>query len=174
MIGSYRVYKTNEVSKDGCIEVVQGGEQAWSASSGSCGFDPVVDPVAGRKFAIGACLMSGVLAVFLEKHASLLQLDVSMRGIRWWKRIRAIFCTVLRRFPVTRPCAVSPGSDRAGVHSAGVPASAAACPARQGPRSDGSVVQPLSGGCERYRHFFLPTDPRSVLPAGPAVCTVET
>ncbi len=25
MVGSYKVYKTNEVSKDGCIEVAQGG-----------------------------------------------------------------------------------------------------------------------------------------------------
>ncbi len=52
-----------EVSKPGLLQAVRA----------------VVDPVAGRKFAIGACLMSG-LAVFLEKHASLLQLDVSMRG----------------------------------------------------------------------------------------------
>ena len=51
-----------EVSKPGLLQAVRA----------------VVDPVAGRKFAIGTCLMSG-LAVFLEKHASLLQLDVSMR-----------------------------------------------------------------------------------------------
>ncbi len=43
-------------------------------------FDQVVDLVSGREFSIGACLMSGRLAMFLEKHASLLQFDLSMRG----------------------------------------------------------------------------------------------
>ncbi len=36
-----------EVSKPGLLQAVRAV------------FDPVVDPVAGRKFAIGACLMSG-------------------------------------------------------------------------------------------------------------------
>ncbi len=42
-------------------------------------FDPVVAPVSGRKFSIGACLMSGAGGVS-GKHASLLQFDVSMHG----------------------------------------------------------------------------------------------
>ena len=43
-------------------------------------FDQVVDPVSGRQFSIGACLMSAPLAVFLEQPASLLPFDLSMRG----------------------------------------------------------------------------------------------
>ena len=39
-------------------------------------FEAVVEEVCGRKFSTGDCLMSG-LAVFLEKHASLLQFDVT-------------------------------------------------------------------------------------------------
>ncbi len=53
-----------EVSKPGLLQVVRA----------------VFDTVSGRKFSIGACLMSGGLAVFLEKHASLLPFDLSMRG----------------------------------------------------------------------------------------------
>ena len=39
-------------------------------------FEAVVEEVCGRKFSTGDCLMSG-LAVFLEKHASLLQFDLT-------------------------------------------------------------------------------------------------
>ena len=57
-----------DVSKPGLLRVVR---QV---------FDQVVDPVSGRQFSIGTCPMSG-LAVFLEKHTSLLlQFDLSMRG----------------------------------------------------------------------------------------------
>ena len=56
-----------DVSKPGLLRVVR---QV---------FDQVVDPVSGREFSIGTCLMSG-LAVFLKKHASLLRFDLSMRG----------------------------------------------------------------------------------------------
>ena len=53
-----------DVSKPGLLRVVRGV------------FEGVVEEVCRRKFSTGDCLMSG-LAVFLEKHASLLQFDVT-------------------------------------------------------------------------------------------------
>ncbi len=53
-----------DVSKPGLLRVVREV------------FEAVVEEVCGRKFSTGDCLMSG-LAVFLEKHASLLQFDVT-------------------------------------------------------------------------------------------------
>ena len=53
-----------DVSKPGLLRVVREV------------FEAVVEEVYGRKFSTGDCLMSG-LAVFLEKHASLLQFDVT-------------------------------------------------------------------------------------------------
>ena len=50
-----------EMSKPGLLQAVRAV------------FDQVVNPLSGRKFSIGACLMSR-LAVFLEKHASLFSL----------------------------------------------------------------------------------------------------
>ena len=55
-----------DLSKPGLLQVVRSG------------FDQVVDPVEGRKFVTSECLMAG-LAVFLEKHASLLPYERSMR-----------------------------------------------------------------------------------------------
>ena len=53
-----------DVSKPGLLRVVREV------------FEGVVEKVCGRKFSTGDCLMSG-LAVFLEKHASLLQFDLT-------------------------------------------------------------------------------------------------
>ena len=53
-----------DVSKPGVLRVVREV------------FEAVVEKVCGRKFSTGDCLMSG-LAVFLEKHASLLPFDVT-------------------------------------------------------------------------------------------------
>ena len=53
-----------DVSKPGLLLLVRGV------------FEGVVEEVCGRKFSTGDCLMSG-LAVFLEKHASLLQFDLT-------------------------------------------------------------------------------------------------
>ena len=53
-----------DVSKPGLLRVVREV------------FEAVVEKVCGRKFSTGDCLMSG-LAVFLEKHASLLQFDLT-------------------------------------------------------------------------------------------------
>ena len=129
-------------------------------------FDLVVDPVSGREFSIGACLMSG-LAMFLEKHASLLQFDLSMRGDTVEDSESA---------PSVRSCAgslrhdpaPSSGSGLASAVSAGVSAGTATRPARQGPAADVGVAWSLSGSYGRHRHLFLPAGPRSVLSAGPA------
>ncbi len=53
-----------DVSKPGLLRVVREV------------FEAVVEEVCGRKFSTSDCLMSG-LAVFLEKHASLLQFDLT-------------------------------------------------------------------------------------------------
>ena len=55
-----------DVSKPGLLRVVREV------------FDAVVEEVCRRKFSTGDCLMMSGLAMFLEKHASLLQSDLSI------------------------------------------------------------------------------------------------
>ena len=111
-----------DVSKPGLLRVVREV------------FDAVVEEVCGRKFSTGDCLMSG-LAVFLEKHASLLPFDLSIHrhsvvemNLRRLYGLDQVPCDTTLRRP--------PGSDLAGAVSAGVPAGSVTRPARQGPASD--------------------------------------
>ena len=91
-------------------------------------FDAVVEEVGGRKFSTGDSRMSG-LAVFLEQHASLLQLGLSMihrhsvvamNLRRLYGRDQVLCDTTLRR---------PPGSDLAGRFSGfcNAPSAARSC-----------------------------------------------
>ena len=145
-----------DVSKPGLLRVVREV------------FEGVVEEVCGRKFSTGDCLMSG-LAVFLEKHASLLQFDLTRH------RYSVVEMNLRRLYGLAQvPCDTtlrgrrSPGSDLAGAVSTGVSAGTATRPARQGAAADVGVARSLSGSRGWYRHLFLPAGSRSVLSAGPA------
>ncbi len=81
-----------DVSKPGLLRVVREV------------FEEVVEEVCGREFSTGDCLMSG-LAVFLEKHASLLRFDLTRhrhsvveRNLRRLYGLAQVSCdTTLRR-----------------------------------------------------------------------------
>ncbi len=114
--------------------------------------------------------MSGGLAVFLEKHASLLQVAANLRRLYGPEQVPCDTTLLLRRL------AASPGSDPISPVRFQRAFQQVLQRAQRGKvlgRMTGGVARPVSDGRGRYRHFFLPTGSTVRAACGSGIATAR-